>query len=120
MSLTQLELCPSYRQKVEDLFRHPQTQAVSEAHRTRSIVLNPKAVFNLLESQFLISQKSETGLYYKVGLPPIQLKTEIMQYVEGLLGDFPLNAKFVYEEAFLVVERNCRVNFVTYVLKELH
>ena len=43
-----------------------------------------------------------------------------MQYVEGLLGDFPLNAKFVYEEAFLVVERNCRVNFVTYVLKELH
>jgi len=29
---------------------------------------------------------------------------EVLAYLKYLLEDFPLNAKFIYEEAFLVVE----------------
>lgn len=42
-----------------------------------------------------------------------------MNYIKFLLEDFPLNAKFIYEEAFLVIENNVKINFVTYLVKDI-
>ena len=42
-----------------------------------------------------------------------------MGYIEALIEKFPLNAKFIYEEAFLVVPPNRRLNFPLYLLKQL-
>jgi hypothetical protein len=42
-----------------------------------------------------------------------------MAYIHFLIHDFPLNAKFIYEDAFLVVENNCRVNFISYLIKDM-
>lgn len=36
-----------------------------------------------------------------------------------LIEDFPLNAKFIYEESFLVVENNLRINFIVYLIKDI-
>jgi hypothetical protein len=47
------------------------------------------------------------------------MKKEVMDYVKYLIEDFPLNAKFIYEEAFLVVENNAKVNFVVYIVKDI-
>lgn len=49
----------------------------------------------------------------------MQVKTEIVNYLKHLVDDFPLNAKFIYEEAFLVVENNSRLNCITYFVREI-
>lgn len=37
--------------------------------------------------------------------------------VRSLIDGFPLNAKFIYEEAELIIENNRRINFVTYLIR---
>lgn len=35
------------------------------------------------------------------------------------MSDFPLNAKLIYEDPFLVIEHNKRINFITYLIKDV-
>lgn len=44
---------------------------------------------------------------------------EVMNYVKYLFEDFPLNAKFIYEEAFLIAEKNNRLNLSTYLIRDI-
>jgi hypothetical protein len=39
--------------------------------------------------------------------------------VKFYIEDFPLNAKFIYEEAELIIENNRRINFVTYLIRDV-
>ena len=36
-----------------------------------------------------------------------------------LIQQFPLNARIIYEDAFLVVENNRRINFIAYLIKDV-
>lgn len=36
-----------------------------------------------------------------------------------LINQFPLNARVIYEDAFLVVENNRRINFIAYLIKDV-
>ena len=45
------------------------------------------------------------------------MKGEVVSYLRCLMEHFPLNAKFIYEEAFLVVEDNAKINLVGYLIK---
>lgn len=42
-----------------------------------------------------------------------------MDYLLELIIDFPLNAKFIYEEAFLIIENNQKINFVAYLIRDI-
>ena len=48
----------------------------------------------------------------------MQLKTEVLAFVSFLMEDFPLNAKFLYEEPALAVEGNRTLNLITYLIRD--
>lgn len=58
--------CSEYRQKMEDLFRNKEG-SISLAHMERGIVINPRSLFNLIESNFLLSLKKDSpATFYEV------------------------------------------------------
>lgn len=62
----QIAACSEYRQKAEELFRNREG-SVSPTHMQRGIVINPRALFNLLESNFLLALASSSPQeYYEV------------------------------------------------------
>lgn len=36
-----------------------------------------------------------------------------------MIEDFPLNAKFIYEEPTIIIEANRCINFVTYLIRDV-
>ena len=39
--------------------------------------------------------------------------------IDYLIEDFKLNAKFIYEEAFLIIENNKKQGFIPYLIKDI-
>lgn len=57
--------CKTYKEKVIELFTPTGDKDISLNHLYKNIIVNPKALFNLVESNFLLQKKTENiALYY--------------------------------------------------------
>jgi hypothetical protein len=43
----------------------------------------------------------------------------VVGFIKYLIDNFALNAKLIYEDAFLVVENNRKINIVAYLIKDI-
>jgi hypothetical protein len=67
LNLCKISQCPDYKDKIADHFRTKED--LSPEHIKKHIIINPKALFNLIESNFLITKKRESSsTYYEVPL----------------------------------------------------
>ena len=65
--LIKMAECKAYKEKVIELFTPSNAKDISLNHLYKNIIVNPKALFNLVESNFLLQKKTENlALYYEV------------------------------------------------------
>lgn len=51
--------CKAYKEKVIEIFTPNNAKEISLNHLYKNIIVNPKALFNLVESNFLLEKKAE-------------------------------------------------------------